>query len=336
MSNNEPVSVIVTCFNLEKYIGDSIGSVSSQDYDGDVQLIVVDDCSTDSSRLVISEFAGIDCVALQQNGGVMQAMIAGLRVAKYDVVFFLDGDDIWHQKKISSCMKKMGKGTKLVTHDLWYMDSVGANLGRSTIVSKVLSSISESENNEMIFRCVLGHSDYVWLGSAFGVRRSIGQVDDFINFCRTFRSLEFCYQDWPLAVWVASRAGGDMSYVDSKLFGYRLHSNNYSGSTQTLEKLQRNLYKAKCTMQLIVQILIGSGAEQIYVDKNTNLMMKYALLHSTTLGSRTAVLLSLKENYPGISFDVEGLKLLLRLLLSLTLGSWFSHRVLEWYKRKGA
>ena len=71
--------------------------------------------------------------------------------------------------------------------------------------------------------------------------------------------METCYQDWPLAVWVALVPRGEIAYVDEKLFGYRLHNNNYSGSTQTLEKLRRNLRKSLDTIRLIEEMMTEKG-----------------------------------------------------------------------------
>jgi len=51
---SEPVSVVVTCYNLESLIGEAIRSVREQDYKGEIQIVVVDDCSTDSSRAVFN------------------------------------------------------------------------------------------------------------------------------------------------------------------------------------------------------------------------------------------------------------------------------------------
>ena len=51
----DPVSVIITCFNLERFIGEAVRSVEEQDYGGIIQLVVVDDCSTDRSRDLIKK-----------------------------------------------------------------------------------------------------------------------------------------------------------------------------------------------------------------------------------------------------------------------------------------
>ena len=65
----EPISVVITCYNLERYIGQAIRSVLEQDYEGEIQIIVVDDRSTDRSRDILSDTVGIETVLRKENGG---------------------------------------------------------------------------------------------------------------------------------------------------------------------------------------------------------------------------------------------------------------------------
>jgi len=158
-------------------------------------------------------------------------MLSGLRAAHHDVIFFLDGDDVWHPQKLKHCMGQTGEDVKFYTHDLWYMDSTGRAQPRESRVSKVLGRIDPSKVQGKIEACLFEHGDYVWLGSAFGVSRSRGAVDAFIAFCEKRDYLITCYQDWPLALWVALEGGGTMAFVNQKLFGYRVHGENYSGAS---------------------------------------------------------------------------------------------------------
>ena len=57
-------SVVITCYNLERFIGAAIESVQRQDFAGSLQIIVVDDCSTDRSPEVIQSFDGVEYVAM--------------------------------------------------------------------------------------------------------------------------------------------------------------------------------------------------------------------------------------------------------------------------------
>lgn len=94
-------SFILTNYNAERYIGEAIRSVFNQVYDGPMELIVVDDCSTDNSWNVIQEtikqFAGdfdVKCVKTPQNGGTANSVDTGMALAKYDWLVMIDGDDV--------------------------------------------------------------------------------------------------------------------------------------------------------------------------------------------------------------------------------------------------
>jgi len=335
---NEPVTVIITCYNLEKYIKPAVLSVVSQDYAGDVEIIVVDDHSTDGSRSILQTLPSIVLVLREKNGGVMNALISGLRVATHDAVFFLDGDDLWHPSKLSLCMamKPHREEIKLWTHDLWYMNSDAQSYPRITQVSEVLSHTTVNERGAAISRCILNHFDYVWLGSAFGIRRSCIAVDDFIAFCEERSYLETCYQDWPLAVWVALVPHGEIAYVDEKLFGYRLHNNNYSGSTQTLEKLRRNLRKSLDTIRLIEEMMTEKGDVSEGLEATRKVKMNYELLLAATEGPRWNLLQIFLCNFRAISLDRSGLKTLSKVGLALLLGPHMAYDIVENSKRKSA
>jgi glycosyltransferase involved in cell wall biosynthesis len=87
------VSIIISNYNYERYVGEAIRSALDQDAD-DVEVIVVDDGSIDSSIDVIRNFAEYLIIISKENGGQASALNAGLKVASGDYVIFLDSDDV--------------------------------------------------------------------------------------------------------------------------------------------------------------------------------------------------------------------------------------------------
>jgi glycosyltransferase involved in cell wall biosynthesis len=85
------VSVVITCFNLEKYIGEAIASALQQTRPAD-EVIVVDDQSQDDSPRHIQSFP-VRYLRTPVNGGPSAARNLGLREAKGTIVALLDGDD---------------------------------------------------------------------------------------------------------------------------------------------------------------------------------------------------------------------------------------------------
>ena len=86
------VSVVVNNFNYERYLGEAIDSALAQDHD-DVEVVVVDDGSTDGSPDVIGGYGSRVVPVLKPNGGQGSAFNAGFAAATGAVVIFLDADD---------------------------------------------------------------------------------------------------------------------------------------------------------------------------------------------------------------------------------------------------
>ena len=98
----ELVSVIVTCYNKEKYIADTIISVLKQTYEK-LELIIINDGSTDNSLEIIKSFTDIRLKLIDTiNSGVNAARNKGILASQGSIIAFLDGDDIWHRLKIES------------------------------------------------------------------------------------------------------------------------------------------------------------------------------------------------------------------------------------------
>lgn len=102
---NQMISVIVPVYNVEKYIHETIQSVVNQTYQ-DWELLLVEDGSSDNSRVVIEEYikasAGenIRLVVQPENGGAARARNRGLKEAKGRYIAYLDGDDLWAPDKL--------------------------------------------------------------------------------------------------------------------------------------------------------------------------------------------------------------------------------------------
>lgn len=87
-----PASVIVTNHNYGRWLGEAVDSALAQDVD--VEVIVVDDGSTDGSRAVLERYDGRVREILQQNRGQAAALNAGFAASRGDPVLFLDADDV--------------------------------------------------------------------------------------------------------------------------------------------------------------------------------------------------------------------------------------------------
>jgi glycosyltransferase involved in cell wall biosynthesis len=100
------VSIVIPCYNAEPYIAATIRSVLAQDLPA-MEIIVVDDGSSDRSLDVVREqFPAVRVVA-QANQGVAAARNHGLSLARGEWVAFVDADDIWLPGKLKAQFDEM-------------------------------------------------------------------------------------------------------------------------------------------------------------------------------------------------------------------------------------
>jgi len=101
--NEEPIqfSVVIPAYNAAATIVQAINSCLQQTYPP-LEIIVVNDASTDSTEAVIKSSFGeqVHYTQLTKNGGGAVARNTGLNMAKGNYVAFLDADDTWHNEKL--------------------------------------------------------------------------------------------------------------------------------------------------------------------------------------------------------------------------------------------
>lgn len=101
---NDLISVIMPAYNAEAFISQSIKSVIQQEY-MNWELIVINDCSTDNTAIIVKKFqdrdSRIKLINLDNNMGAPAGpRNIGVMQSKGDWVAFLDSDDIWHSQKL--------------------------------------------------------------------------------------------------------------------------------------------------------------------------------------------------------------------------------------------
>ena len=93
------VSVIVPVFNGEAFLAEAVDSIRRQAYEP-LEIIVVDDGSTDGTRRIVSGLGGDVKYVYQANSGPAAARNKGLTLAQGNVIAFLDADDRWPDDKL--------------------------------------------------------------------------------------------------------------------------------------------------------------------------------------------------------------------------------------------
>ena len=128
------MSVVICNYNYGAFVGDAIRSALDQDYPPDrIEVVVVDDGSTDDSRTVYAAFAheARVRVLLQENRGQTAAVAAGVAAASGDYVCLLDSDDLFLPCKLRRLAEHLAQlhanpDTLFLCHDLHIDDITGA------------------------------------------------------------------------------------------------------------------------------------------------------------------------------------------------------------------
>jgi hypothetical protein len=122
------VSVVVINFNYAQYLARAIDSALAQTYPG-VEVVVVDDGSSDGSPAIIAGYGGRVRVVLQANGGHAAATNAGFAACRGDIVLFLDADDALYPEAVDHVVRAWRAGTAKVQFYLDVVDAAERPLG---------------------------------------------------------------------------------------------------------------------------------------------------------------------------------------------------------------
>lgn len=145
------VSIIVPVYNLENYIGNTIQSLLSQTYKN-LEIIIVDDGSTDSSLSIIQKMASNDSRIIytsQSNGGAAKARNTGLSLATGEFITFVDGDDMLSPNAIADNIDYFSdKEIDWVAFSIKRVDAKGEYIQVKNVYSDFIISNHEEISSE--------------------------------------------------------------------------------------------------------------------------------------------------------------------------------------------
>ncbi len=108
MQTKPLVSIIINNYNYDRFLGEAIDSALNQTYPN-IEVVVVDDGSTDCSREIIESYGDRIVTVLKQNGGQASSLNAGVQAASGDILCFLDADDIFYLQKVETIIDILSK-----------------------------------------------------------------------------------------------------------------------------------------------------------------------------------------------------------------------------------
>lgn len=123
------VSIVINNYNYGRFLREAIDSALGQTYPR-VEVVVVDDGSTDDSREIIAGYGDRILPVLKENGGQASAFNAGFRASRGGVVLYLDADDILLPDAAAEVARAWRPGLAKVQFALEVVDGAGHRLGR--------------------------------------------------------------------------------------------------------------------------------------------------------------------------------------------------------------
>ncbi len=104
MTTLQLASIIINNYNYGHFLRQAIDSALMQSY-SNIEVIVVDDGSTDDSRSIIQSYGDRIIPVLKENGGQASAFNAGFAVSQGSIIFFLDADDYFAPEKVETVIQ---------------------------------------------------------------------------------------------------------------------------------------------------------------------------------------------------------------------------------------
>ena len=213
------VSVIIPVYNAERFLLEAVESVRRQDYQP-MEVIVVDDGSTDSSAALISNFGDDIRFFSHEHQGPSAARNQGLAMARGNVIAFLDADDIWPQGRLHLQIKRLQHDPNLevVLGRTQYFGLLSAHRGKIRF---------EGPDNTAIIMS---------LGSAVIRKSTFEKVGNLDESLPNYEDL-----DWFLR---AREKGVSTLILKHITLKYRMHEGNYSRTQSSEQGLMRVLKKS--------------------------------------------------------------------------------------------
>lgn len=205
------VSVIVATYNRAGLLSKCLSSIINQTYN-DIEIIVVDDGSTDNSKEIVYSFNDKRIVYINEGkvGNVSMLRNIGIRVSNGEYIAFCDDDDMWMKDKLEKLMEYL-KTEKIVCSNANVIDTNDKELfARITDFDcdRYVDLYQLLRDNRIQTSCVIVHKDVLF---------DVGLFDE-ANGNRS--------EDW--CVWIKIAEKYNIKYVNKALVSYRIHDKNLS------------------------------------------------------------------------------------------------------------
>jgi glycosyltransferase involved in cell wall biosynthesis len=256
MSHGSTVSVVVPAYNSDEFVGEAVESALSQTYPP-IEVIVVDDGSTDDTARVLELLGDRIKLVRQENAGVAAARNTGIAVARGELFAFLDADDAWVPEKLDRQVQIHAQNPQIgLTH--CGLVEVDRRL------KPLRERLAGLEGDGVYLKMLYGQGDRLHAsGSTMMVSRAA--IDAVGDFDASLPPSE----DWELMYRVAKQFR--VGFVPEPLVLYRQHPDN----------AHRNIPRQERSMMLALGKVFDSGGPDVRALRRPT----YATVHGWLAGS---------------------------------------------------
>jgi glycosyltransferase involved in cell wall biosynthesis len=252
------VSVVIPVYNGQRYLRQALESVFAQTH-RNIELIAVNDGSTDDSAEILASYEGRLVVVSQTNSGVGAARTAGMQAARGELVAFLDQDDWWLPEKIEKQVALFAADQRLglvhtgVEH---HDDLAGKSVGPLNPLAEPQLLVGDCYQ-----RLLLDNQIY---NSSVMVRAAVLKQVGYCNPAIRGNTV----QDYDL--WLRIAQVSRLGYVPEKLTVFRVHPNQGTWDRrQMLTEESRLLHRALDGSSLVQDAAMRARMAKLYTDLGT-------------------------------------------------------------------
>ena len=255
----EQIDILMATYNGEKYLKEQIDSILNQTYTN-FRLIISDDCSKDSTRQIIKEYAKKDKRIIsyfqEKNLGYVKNFEFLLKKVENEIYMLSDQDDFWLPNKIENTYNKMQEtNADLVFTDLEVVDKdlkmMYPSFNDYMKLTRKIEKYKNSYKLQYLYNCVTGCT--------------LMSKRKFLNLILPLPTeSKYAIHDTWIASTVANK--GKVEYLDEKTIKYRQHGTNQVGT----DKISHGFKELDQVRDLFIEVKLGLFKTYVNNDRIFN------------------------------------------------------------------
>lgn len=261
-----PYSVVMATYNGSKYVLKQLKSIEIQTSEP-AEIIIIDDASTDGTPSVLENYIkkmniSVKLFSHEINSGYRKTFFEAISLAKQNIIFLADQDDIWKPDKAEIMLDILQRNPFILVLNTNYdlIDSAGNRIKESRLCSRRGCFTETKSLKKVSGRQVVKYN--LSMGCTMVIRKEVANIAS--NYSEYLSSMNIPH-DWAINL-IASLNDG-LYYYNEKLISYRLHESNTLGLGRATDIKQRveayeNMIRQRTDMEEIVRLI---GYEDIYL-----------------------------------------------------------------------